>query len=77
MVQKEVVAEVEAMIQSMPPRRQLIFRMSRIDGLKYKEIAQILEISVNTVQNQMVEAVRHIASFYDPDALRSTVRDSG
>ncbi|MDP0501562.1 MAG: RNA polymerase sigma-70 factor [Verrucomicrobiota bacterium JB022] len=64
--QQEVLAEVEDLIRQMPPRRQAIFRMSRLDGLKYKEIANILQISVNTVQNQMVEAVKHLASFHRP-----------
>jgi RNA polymerase sigma-70 factor (ECF subfamily) len=35
--------------------------MNRLDGLSYKEIAEILSISVNTIQNQMVEAVKFLS----------------
>ncbi|MEW6193851.1 MAG: RNA polymerase sigma-70 factor [Bacteroidota bacterium] len=58
LIYDELKEEIENMIKNLPERRQLIFRMNRIDGLSYKEIAEILSISVNTVQNQMVEAVK-------------------
>lgn len=61
---EELVTEVESVLQKLPPKRQLIFRMNRFDGLKYKEIAEILNISVNTVQNQMVEAVKFLERQY-------------
>jgi RNA polymerase sigma-70 factor (ECF subfamily) len=43
--------------------RREIFIMSRIEGKKYKEIADELNISVNTVENQMSLALKklHIA----------------
>ena len=64
LLQKELEDEIEKIISQLPPKRQLIFRMSRIDGLKYKEIAEVLSISVRTVQNHMVEAVKFIANHY-------------
>ncbi|MEW6196106.1 MAG: RNA polymerase sigma-70 factor [Bacteroidota bacterium] len=63
-LQQELEDEIEKIISQLPPKRQLIFRMNRIDGLKYKEIAQVLSITVRTVQNHMVEAVRFIANHY-------------
>lgn len=57
---EELKNEIEKIIQSLPDKRQLIFRMSRIDGLSYKEIAEILSISINTVQNQMGHAVKYL-----------------
>ena len=59
---KELIWQVDSLISEMPQQKQLIFRLSRIDGLKYKEIAEILSISVNTVQNHMVEAVKFMAN---------------
>ena len=61
---RELENEIDKVISQLPPKRQLIFRMNRLDGLKYKEIAEILSISVRTVQNHMVEAVRFIANHY-------------
>ena len=52
--------EIENILMTLPERRKLVFKMSRIDGLKYSEIAEILSISVNTVQNHITEAVKSI-----------------
>ena len=59
---KELNWQIDALIRGMPHQKQLIFRMSRIDGLKYSEIADILSISINTVQNHMVAAVKFMAN---------------
>ncbi len=41
----------------LPPKCQQIFKMSRIDALSNKEIAELLEISTKTVENQMTKAL--------------------
>lgn len=59
----EFEKELEGIIEKMPKQRQLIFRMSRLQGLSYNEIAIDLSISPRTVQNHMVEAVKYMSSF--------------
>ncbi|MEM1134388.1 MAG: RNA polymerase sigma-70 factor [Bacteroidota bacterium] len=54
----EFQKDVASIIDQLPDQQRLIFRMNRLEGLKYKEIAEILNISVHTVQNHMVEAVK-------------------
>jgi RNA polymerase sigma-70 factor (ECF subfamily) len=49
---------VEQAIGSLPERCGLIFRLSRFEGMSYQEIADALEISVKTVENQMGKALR-------------------
>ena len=44
---------VRAAINSLPKRCRDIFLLSRMEGLKYKEISERLGISVNTVECQM------------------------
>lgn len=61
---KEFEAQIEEVLSQMPPQRQLIFRMSRIEGMRYKEIATRLNISEWTVQNHMVQANRQIATAF-------------
>jgi len=56
--------EIKTILKQLPEKRQLIFKMSRIDGLSYSEIADILDISINTVQNQMVKAVKFMLEKY-------------
>lgn len=57
----ETVKYVDKMIDAMPQQRRQVFRLNRIEGLSYKEIAHILGISAFTVQNHMTEATRYIA----------------
>lgn len=50
-------------IQALPPRRQLIFRMSRLEGLNNKEIAKKLHLSVNTVEGQIRKASKFLRTY--------------
>lgn len=40
-------------IALLPPKCREIFELAKLDGLKYKEIAAKLKVSVKTVENQM------------------------
>lgn len=48
---------VEAM-DKLPEQCRLVFKLSRFEDLKYAEIAEQLNISVKTVENQMGKALR-------------------
>ena len=45
-------------IDGLPPERKKIFLLSKRDGLKYQEIAEELNISIKTVENQMGKALK-------------------
>ena len=49
---------VEGCIQALPRQCQLIFRLSREEGLRYRDIAERLAISVKTVETQMSRALK-------------------
>ena len=51
---------VRAAINSLPKRCRDIFLLSRMEGLKYKEISERLGISVNTVECQMGIALKKL-----------------
>lgn len=53
-----------AAIDVLPPKRGQIFRLSRFEGLSYSEIAQKLGISKNTVEVQMVKAIKTLREEY-------------
>lgn len=67
---KELNTIVEEAIKSLPERCQKIFRLSRDKDLTYKEIAQILDISVNTVENQMSIALKKLRHILKPFYLK-------
>jgi RNA polymerase sigma-70 factor (ECF subfamily) len=49
-----------AAINALPERCREIFIKSRVEGKKYREIAAELEISINTVENQMSIALKKL-----------------
>ncbi len=48
------------LIDQLPGRQKQIYLLSREDGLSYHEIADELNISVNTVENHMVRALKFL-----------------
>ena len=53
----EVLREVHAAIESLPPQCRKIVRLSFLEGLKNQEIADRLNLSINTVKNQKMRAI--------------------
>lgn len=51
---------IKKAIDSLPDKCKTIFLKSRIEGKKYKEIADELHISVNTVEGQMSIALKKL-----------------
>lgn len=51
---------IDEAVGLLPEKRKLVFLLSKKEGLSRKEIAERLNISENTVRNQLAEAVRFI-----------------
>jgi len=60
---KEVKALINEAVEKLPARRRRVFQMSRLEGYSRKEIAATLNISENTVRNQLTEAVEFIRDY--------------
>lgn len=56
--QSEFVKAARKAIEDLPDRARQIYKLSRKDGLTYREIATILDISVKTVESQMSRALK-------------------
>ncbi|MGJ7031098.1 RNA polymerase sigma-70 factor [Niabella hirudinis] len=61
LVTAEMLSRVNDAIERLPSRCKMVFKLVREDGLRYKEVAEILNISVNTIDVQMAIAVRRIS----------------
>jgi len=57
---KNLSEYIELLIKELPPRRQLIFNLSRKEHKSYKEISNLLHISEKTVENQIAEAIKYL-----------------
>lgn len=47
-------------LEALPPKCKKIFQLSRLEGLKHKEIASQLEITRKTVENQIGIALKYL-----------------
>lgn len=61
-ISNEMRRKLEAAVQSLPPRCKLIFKLVREEGLSYQEVASVLDISVKTVDAQLVTALKKITA---------------
>ncbi|MDL2214627.1 RNA polymerase sigma-70 factor [Dysgonomonas sp. OttesenSCG-928-M03] len=59
---KELEKLIDNTLGNMPERRRKIFNMNRIEKKKYSEIAEILSISVKTVEAEMTKALKTLRS---------------
>jgi RNA polymerase sigma-70 factor (ECF subfamily) len=73
LVTHELHEKIMAAIDQLPQQCKIIFKLAKEDRLKYKEISQILNISVKTIDNQLAIALKKIASVLQVP-LKSTHR---
>ena len=57
---------IEDAVNLLPARCQQIFRLSREEDKSYKEIAKLLNLSINTVENQMTIALKKLRKLLGP-----------
>jgi RNA polymerase sigma-70 factor (ECF subfamily) len=60
---KEYEAKLKEAINAMTPARRRVYQMSREQGLTHQQIAEELNVSKNTVTNQVMEAQRFIRNY--------------
>lgn len=62
MISEQVLQEIEQIINTLPAKCRLIFRLVKEEGLRYKEVAELLNISAKTVENQMTIALQKLTA---------------
>jgi RNA polymerase sigma-70 factor (family 1) len=58
LITDELEQKIFSAIQTLPEQCRLIFKLSRFEEMKYQEIADQLNISIKTVENQMGKALK-------------------
>jgi RNA polymerase sigma-70 factor (ECF subfamily) len=70
-ISAETIQKIKSAVRQLPPKCRLIFQLVKEEGMSYKEVAEIMELSVLTVRNQLTIAVKKIASQL-PDSIKSS-----
>ena len=70
---KFLLEKVELIIKALPARRKEIFVKRKYEGLSVKQIAEELEISPNTVENQLASAQRQILNELQKEKLAGLI----
>lgn len=58
MLEAELEAKIYTIVSALPKQCQNIYNLSRVQGLKTKEIAEQLNISIRTVEKQISNALK-------------------
>jgi len=58
LIHKELYRQIELAISTLPERCREVFLLSRMQNLSYIQIAQQMQISPNTVETQIVKALK-------------------
>ena len=71
LITAEMSKRVKEIIDQLPPRCKIIFKLVKEDELKYREVAEILNLSVKTIENQLSIALRKIGAAISFDIKRT------
>jgi len=58
----ETIARVQASIETLPDREREVLVLKEFEGLRYREIAELLDIPIGTVMSRLYTARRHLAA---------------
>lgn len=73
MMTSEMLRRVQEAVLDLPPKCKIIYKLVKEDGLRHKEVAELLHISPKTVENQLAVAVKkigHSMAFYAGQSVR-------
>lgn len=72
---KELHHRLDTAIETLPTQARMVFRLIKENGLKYKEVAEILEISPRTVQTQLFRAIAKLRALLHTDQIPGSRRN--
>lgn len=58
LIENEFSYVIKKTLDSLPPKRRLVFRMIKEEGLKYQDVANMLNLSIKTVETHMGLALK-------------------
>lgn len=71
-ISADLIRKIRMALDELPPKCRLILQLVKEDGLRYKEVAEVLHVSEHTVRNQVAIAVKKLGKVL-PAYLQSSV----
>ena len=56
----DLLKMLQEVVNGLPEQKKTIYRLIVFEGLKYREAAELLDLSVKTIENHMREATRQV-----------------
>nr|WP_320000095.1 RNA polymerase sigma-70 factor [uncultured Draconibacterium sp.] len=72
LINKELKSIIEQSIEDLPPRCKMIYKLAKVEQMKYKDIGELLDISVKTINHQLSIALKKIG-----ETIKSYLNDKG
>lgn len=60
LLEAELRDRITTAVAALPPRRQMVYKLVKDEGLKYKEVAKLMDISERTVEHHLDAAVKEL-----------------
>ena len=67
LLEAELRAWITEAVEALPPRRRMVYKLVKDEGLRYREVAELMDISERTVEHHLdaaVKGVRRVVSHY-------------
>jgi RNA polymerase sigma-70 factor (ECF subfamily) len=71
LARRELRLAVRAAIDALPPKFRAVLALREIEGMAYHEIAQVLGLSLGTVESRLFRARRRLKSLLERDEGRT------
>jgi len=68
---EENLAILQKAIAGLPPQRQQVFRLCKLEGKSYKEVSEMLGISASTISDHIVKGTKTIRDYFGSRNVRA------
>lgn len=68
-ITKELLHRINLAVNNLPQQCRLVFKLVKQDGLKYREVAELLQIQVKTVENHVALAMKRLHAALPPGEI--------
>jgi RNA polymerase sigma-70 factor (ECF subfamily) len=65
LLDQEILDKIHRAIDCLPTQTKMVFSLAKVQGLKYKEIGELLNIKVKTVDYHVASAIKKISIMLD------------